>query len=526
MSQLGVTSSHGAVAAGHTATADAAAEILQDGGNAVDAALAAMCAACVAEPVLASLGGGGFLNSRLADGTASVFDFFAHTPQQRKPEGEGDFHPIVADFGATTQEFHIGLASMAVPGAVAGLFDAHAAHGRLPMARLVAPAIRLAREGVTVNRFQAYIFDVVAAIYQSTADCRAQYGSPTSQGELVREGDMQRVPHLADTFDALAREGAGLFYQGEIADKLVRDCRDGGGLLTRGDLASYQVFRRAPLALRYKSAQIETNPPPSSGGLLIAFGLEMLRDIAMASDGFGSAAHMRGLLGAMAATNAARRESGLHDVDEAAAAGLLLSPDLLARYRALAAEYPPSYRGTTHISVVDRDGNAAALTLSNGEGAGYIIPGTGIVMNNMLGEEDINPHGFHQWPENKRMSSMMAPTVLTMDDGRLIALGSGGSNRIRTAILQMLVNVVDLGLPLADAVTRSRLHLENGRLGLEPGFEALDAVIDAAGADVDVHHWPEQNLFFGGVHAVSFNAASGAFEAAGDPRRGGVGHIV
>lgn len=514
----------GAVAAGHPATADAAAEILTDGGNAFDAVLAGMCAACVAEPVLASLGGGGFLTARQADGSASVFDFFVQTPGRRRPAADIDFSPIVADFGTATQEFHIGRGAMAVPGTVAGLFAAHAALGRLPMARLVEPAARLAREGVTVNRLQAFIFDVVSAIYLATEDCARQYGRPGAPGTLVGEGDLLRVPALADTFEALAREGADLFYKGEVAEHIERDCRTGGGLLRRADLAGYRVERRAPLRIRHGGAEMDSNPPPSSGGLLIAFGLEVLSGTGFAGDGFGAAAHLGALVRTLAATSRVRRDGGLERGGDTARR--LLAPDLIARYRTEVASHPPAGRGTTHISVVDGAGNAAALTLSNGEGAGYIVPGTGIVMNNMLGEEDINPHGLHRWPENSRMSSMMAPTVLVGDDGRLAALGSGGSNRIRTAILQVLLGLIDFGLPAVDAVALPRLHLEGGTLGLEPGFAEAEAAIAAAGPDVEVHRWPEANLFFGGVHVAERRAGGAGFAAVGDPRRGGVGRII
>lgn len=516
----------GSIAAGHDATADAAAEILADGGNAFDAVLAALCAACVAEPVLASLGGGGFLTARTADGVVSVYDFFAHTPKVGRPAAEIDFQPITADFGTITQEFHIGLGAMAVPGTVAGLFAVRDELGSLPMARLMEPAARLARTGVAVNRFQAFIFEVVQAIYLSTESCRRQYASPSVPGGLVREGDTLVVPDLADTFETLAREGQRLFYDGDIAARIVDDCRTQGGLLGREDLAAYQVHRRPPLCVRYRDADIHTNPPPSSGGLLIGFGLEVLRDTVMGADGFGAAAHLEALVRAQAATNDARRAVGLHEGDGAQAMARLIAPKLLERYRSEVAGHPPAHRGTTHVSVVDADGNAAALTLSNGEGSGYIVPGTGIVMNNMLGEEDINPHGFHNWPLDRRMSSMMAPSVLAFDDGRVVALGSGGSNRIRTALLQVFLNLVDFGMAPAAAVAAPRLHLECGRLGVEPGFDAVAAAVGAVGPETEVHHWPERNLFFGGVHAAARDARGGKLDAAGDPRRGGVGMIV
>jgi gamma-glutamyltranspeptidase/glutathione hydrolase len=180
-------------------------------------------------------------------------------------------------------------------------------------------------------------------------------------------------------------------------------------------------------------------------------------------------------------------------------------------------------RGTTHMSVADRWGNVASLTVSNGEGCGHIVPGTGIMLNNMLGEEDLNPHGFQQWQLNTRLSSMMAPALIRKNDGTIIALGSGGSNRIRSAILQVIVNLLDYDMPLYEAVQHPRLHLENDLLSLEPGFD--EEVLKTLLKDYPARkRWSEQSLFFGGVHAVQIN--DGGFVGAGDARRGGEACVV
>ncbi len=196
-----------------------------------------------------------------------------------------------------------------------------------------------------------------------------------------------------------------------------------------------------------------------------------------------------------------------------------MDPELLARYAVEIEGRPAAMRGTTHISVVDAQGNVAALSVSNGEGCGHMVPGTGIMMNNMLGEEDLNPSGFHAWREGRRMTSMMCPSIAVRATGSIMALGSGGSNRIRTAVLQVLINVLDRGLPLAEAILEPRLHVEGGTASLEEdhGAETLAALGDRG---EDIVAWPRHNLFFGGVHAAVRNA-DGGFEAAGDPRRGG-----
>jgi gamma-glutamyltranspeptidase/glutathione hydrolase len=187
-------------------------------------------------------------------------------------------------------------------------------------------------------------------------------------------------------------------------------------------------------------------------------------------------------------------------------------------YRASIAGHPVNNRGTTHISTIDSLGNSASLTLSNGEGSGQLLPGTGVMLNNMLGEEDLNPAGFNRWPCDVRVSSMMAPT-LAEDEHQLIAIGSGGSNRLRTAILQTLSNLIDFGMSPEQAVNAPRMHFERGQLDIEPGFE--QASIQDLLADFPDHRiWSSHNLFFGGTHTVCWDGRH--FTGAGDPRRGGV----
>jgi gamma-glutamyltranspeptidase / glutathione hydrolase len=513
----------GVVAAGHAATAGAAASVLADGGNAVDAALAALCAACVAEPVLASLGGGGFLlvhagGGRYA-GRSLVYDFFVQTPGRRHPPDAIHFHPVFAEFGPARQEFHIGLGATATPGVVRGLFEAHRDAGSMPMRDIVRPAIELARDGVVIDSLQAYIISVVQAILTSTGESRRLFASPAHPDLLVAEGDRLRLPEFADVLDILAIEGDDLFYRGEIAQRVVAASEGFGGHLSLGDLKDYRVERRRPLAVEAFGAKVLMNPPPSTGGILIAFALELLRTVPWRADGFGGAETLLTLARVMAATNRARTESGLGVGDIDQAVETLKRADLVERYRNEVLGRPTAPRGTTHISVIDKDGMAASLSISNGEGCGHVIAGTGIMLNNMLGEEDINAGGFHKWPGNVRMSSMMTPTVVAGGDGALTALGSGGSNRIRTAILQVLVNLLVFRMHLPDAVDAPRLHNENGTLSVEPGFdEGAVAALAATGATVE--RWPERNVFFGGVHAARREVGGGVI-GAGDPRRGG-----
>jgi len=503
---------HSVVAAGHELTVSAAAEILAYGGNAFDAALAGMCMAFVAEAVFASPGGGGFLMARQAGRDAvKLFDFFVETPLKRRKESEVSFFPIEANFGAATQEFHIGLGSSATPGIAQGLFALHEALGRLPMTRLVEPAVTAARKGFPLSTFQSYLFTVIAPILKESDGVRAIFAPG---GKLLEAGDTFRNESLGETLAWLAEDGARLFTEGEIGKAIVAQSRDRGGHLTAEDLRRYRVALRDPLLWRHGRATVALNPPPAASGALIAFGLAYLAALAEA----GAAIDAHALHAAMTATNEARVTHGEGLAER-------LSGGVLADKIRKAARHPKAYRGTTHISVIDRDGNAAAVSLTNGEGNGFIVGDHGFMLNNMLGEEDLASGGLDGWREGVRLSSMMAPTIILEPDGTVTTLGTGGSNRIRTAILQVAVNLLAHGMSLEDAVAAPRLHVERcGTTSFEPGFpEEDEAALRALGEKA--RPWPAQNLFFGGVHAARWHEKRGA-EGAGDPRRQGVTRTV
>ena len=508
----------GVVAAGHPATAAAAEAVLQEGGNAFDAIVAAHFAACVAEPVLCSLAGGGFMLAYANDARPRVYDFFAQTPRQCRDPAELDFYPILADFGTAQQEFHIGLGAVATPGCVRGLFEIHRDLCSMPMTRLVEPAIQIAREGIQLNDFQAYIFSIIEPIYLATAESRNIFADPDNPSRIIGSGQVLQQGEQADFLDSLAREGEDLFYRGEVAASISQLSSKGGGHLSRTDLEHYTVIKREPLSIPYRNARIFINPPPSSGGLLIAFALDLLSQMDMTDYPFGSSAYLQLLTSIMELTNQARLSTLGSDTvhpDETQ----LLNPAFLQQYRDQILGRARSFRGTTHISVTDSDGNIASMTVSNGEGCGSLIPHTGVMLNNMLGEEDINPTGFHRWPTNQRMTSMMAPAIVLFKDGRRIAIGSGGSNRIRSAILQVLLNLIDYHMPVEQAVHAPRIHLEGDLLSIEDGFKPEHlAAVTAAYPNHTV--WPNLNLFFGGAHTVMSD--TNGFSASGDPRRGGV----
>ena len=507
-----MTTPAGAIACGHAVTAAAAREALQAGGNAFDAVTAAHAAACVAEPVLASLGGGGFLLAHPADSDPLIYDFFVQTPIERGERGALEFYPVEVDFGGVSQEFHIGIGATATPGAVRGLFEIHQDLCRLPLAQLLRPAIAAAREGVAITPLQRYMMHVIAPIYTATAEAKRIYAGG---GDAMPEaGDVLRQPALADTFEALLAEGPALFHRGELAKGIVAACEEHGGQLSAADLADYRVERRRPLAIRHRDAAVHTNPPPSTGGALIAFAL---RDMEAAGPPGDEATRMVRIARAMRAANVARGQM---------APGELLNVGLTDGQTAADGETLRFSRGTTHISVIDGEGNLAAMTLSNGEGCGRLVPDTGVMLNNMLGEADLSPDGWHRWRPDTRVASMMAPTLLAIGERRF-ALGSGGSNRIRSAILQTIERLTD-GMAVQDAVDAPRIHVEGDLLSIEGGVSPLSDEALAA-AFPNVERWPDKNLFFGGVHVAGVRQNAGGkreFVAVGDARRGGEGVVL
>jgi gamma-glutamyltranspeptidase/glutathione hydrolase len=288
-----------------------------------------------------------------------------------------------------------------------------------------------------------------------------------------------------------------------------------GGLLTREELAAYEVIEREPARVAYRGREVLTNPPPSSGGILIADALGILERLERPLDPAVIAE-------VIASTNRARDEEFLEGLATEGYLERFLAKDALDN---VAIEVRSRLGNTTHIAVLDAEGACATVTCSNGSGSGVVVPGTGMHLNNMLGEEDLNPLGYHLHEPGTRVPSMMAPTVVLREGRPEIALGSAGSNRIRSAILQTIMAVVDDGLPAQEAVSRSRIHVEGRAVDAEPGIEE-DALNRLEAADWAVRRWSEQNLFFGGVQAVARHPETGELSGGGDPRRGGAATVV
>ena len=508
----------GVIAAGHPKTAEAGIEMLRNGGNAFDAAVAAILASFVAEPGLTSAAGGGFLLAHTQANQNILFDFFCQTPRQKRNETEIDFYPVEVDFGIAVQEFHIGLGAMAVPGNIAGVFHIHKRLGQLPFAVVAEPAIHYANNGIILNKFQHYcLTSILKPIVLTYKEGQQIY---VLNGEVIEPEGLVIVKDFADTLAYLAENGAREFYEGEIAHQLVKDCQEQGGHLTLEDLKNYQVIEREPLIIDYRGNTLLTNPPPSSGGTLIAFALKLLSKVDLAKIGFGAARHLEILAQVMQLTNEARKDGYDSYLYQSNIAERFLSEEHLSAYEQKLTKPVNKWGSTTHLSVVDGEGNAASVTTTNGEGSGYVIPGTGIMVNNMLGEEDLNPQGFHQWQENVRISSMMAPTMVLQEQQPKIVLGSGGSKRIRTAILQVISNSLDFKMPVYEAVDSPRVHWESDVFYVEPGFVEEEVKKMILPANNQLVRWQEKNLFFGGVHTV-VETSEGLIEGASDQRREG-----
>jgi len=510
------------VAAGHPLSARAGAEVLAQGGAAADGAVAAAFAAAVAESPLTGPGAGGFLLVHPPGGPARLLDFFVAVPglgpRGRRLRRE-DLDTFTVAFGGADQVFHIGPASVAVPGMVPGLCEAARRFGRLPTADLVAPAVRMAREGVVLGPESAYLHALLGDMLVHTPDAAAVYAPG---GRLLGEGDVLRHPDLARTLEEIGRTGAaGAAPGGWLAEALVEGPAGRGGLITHEDVAAYRVIERTPLAVGFRDVHLLTNPPPSSGGVLIAAALDVLGAQPPAGDDV--VAHYLGVARAGRAANRlrdARFRQGLHEED--------FLEMFLARLRegGGGGAPPPEGRrptGTTHVSVVDGEGGMASLSSSNGSGSGVMLPGTGVLLNNMLGEEDLNPDGWGAAEPGVRLTSMMAPSLLLRAGVPEVALGAAGSNRLRSAILQTVAGIVDGGLALGAAVARPRVHPEGDACDVEAGVpERACAALEADG--FRLRRWGAMNLYFGGVGVAG--RVEGRLDGAGDPRRAGAAAAV
>ena len=483
---------HDAIAAsGHPLVSEAAIEILKQGGNAFDAAISAGFVSSVVEPALTSLGGGGFFMAHTRDGKSKIFDFFSDTPGKGLSENnlEPHFFPVTVSFSGSDQDFNIGLGSVAVPGTLKGFLHVHQTLGSLPLHQIVQPAIHAASDGVHLLEQQAHFLELLEPILTMTSEGKKLF---CPNGHYLSYGDLLKNSDIADFLQNLVFDGT-TYYDGKLARQIEQDMKKGQGLLTGEDLSQYRVIERFPVSSSYRGYTFQTNPPPSFGGSLISMALRELEKFQLDFNSHLSSDYICAHAKVMLAV-----EKNRHLVHQNNDDG----------------EQKIFSRGTTHLSVVDSFGNAASMTNSNGEGSGYIIPGTGIMLNNMMGEDDLHPDGFHKNPAGLRVSSMMSPSLLLDGDKVVLVIGSGGSKRIRTAITQVISLIVDCGLGIQDAINFPRIHWDGEFFQVEPGFppESLNALRKLG----LVNEWTEKNVYFGGVHGVMPGIGGGS-----DPRRGG-----
>jgi gamma-glutamyltranspeptidase/glutathione hydrolase len=509
----------GAVAAGHPLTAEAGARVLREGGNAVDAAISAVLTSFVTESPLTGLGAGGFMLVHTAAEDVLI-DFFVETPGLGGVERTSELVPVEILFDGTPQIFNIGAASCGVPGTGVGLWNALERFGTSSMENLAAPAARLARDGVVVNAQQAYLHELLTPVLTEYPESAALYAPG---GDVLGEGDTFRFPELGDALERYAAEGPASLYLGDVADRISAWVIERGGTLSTADLAAYEPIDRAPVRAAFRGRELLSNPPPSAGGVLIAFALEVLERV-------GSSG-IEEVVGAMEEAQALRTAAFHRGLYVDGFGDELLSEGRIAAAadRVADGRRPPTggvdgpadkLGSTTHISTLDAEGNCASVTCSNGTGSGLVVPGTGVHVNNMLGEEDLNPLGFHRLAAASRLPSMMAPSVVLRDGEVEMVLGSGGSNRIRSAILQAIVKLVVAEEWAQDAVSGPRVHFEGGAVEAEPGIDE-ESLRRLSERGYPVHRWARENWFFGGVHAVARDPETGAVGGGGDPRRGG-----
>lgn len=487
----------GAIASGCPYSAQVGAAILHDGGNAVDAVVGAALTSAFTLPTMTGLGGGGVMTLRVG-GERVTCDFFAALPglgfegERRQPE------VIVVPFEGVRLPFRVGRPSVAVPGAVAGLWAVHERHGRMPMAEVAAQAIRLAREGVHVTGGQQRAFALLQPIFRRTPEAWRLIGH---LDHVLEQGATLTNELYADFLSMLVEEGPSGFYAGEVAARIETVTQ---GFVTTEDLAAYEPVFGRPLSRTYRRVQVHTPGAPSLNGALLHVGLAHL-EAGGEMPRFGEIAYWRRIAEALRATEAIRTPAyEMQIFEDGFLDGVLAS-------------CPGG--NTMQCSAVDVDGDAVSFTSTVGEGAGFTIPGTGVILNNFLGEEDILPDHVEHVP-GRRMMTSMAPTLVEDAAGGVLVLGAAGSARIRSAILQVLVHVLDAGMQLQQAVLMPRIHPEGDTIYIEAHGRTPEEVqqLHVLGKEAVMTY--EIGFFFGGVQAAQWTADRGFDAGAEIERRG------
>lgn len=497
-----------AVATTSQRAADAAREVADGGGNAVDCALAAALVTINTEPGVCALAGSAFITIWPAAGDPVTVDGNVAVPgtgldeQQRK----GGAVQVDVKYGGGVKTL-AGTGAVAIPGTLAAIEHAWKKYGSVSWRTIFEPSIRACREGFPLSAACRYYLGYAAdCIFNRSADGYAALHH--DDGTLLEAGERVIVPHLADSLEAIAEDGARVFYEGEIAAAIAGHCREGGGMLTAADLANYRAIERRPMLIDMGEWCIASNPPPAVGGSVLA---AMLLACADLPDKRWSRAALAQLIAAQRACLDFRRHNmDLADDVSLAAARLLesvRSGQLLARWTSAS---------TVHTSVVDDAGNGCSITASSGYGSGEMPAGTGLWLNNCLGEIELNRRGLDAGPIGARLPSNMAPCVARGGD-TVLAVGSPGADRITTALQQFLINYLYFEMPLRDAIAHPRVHVDTSGEVIQLMAEAG---LDLPELDLPLKEFPEIVMYFGGVGAAVFDQARG-FDAAADPRREG-----
>ncbi len=496
-----------AVAAPGALAARAALDTATAGGNAVDAALAAMVTAMSTEPGIVSVLGGAYLTIWRPGSPPEVVDGNAEMPGRGLPRerfGQGIREVHTTYGGGLT--LYAGPGSAATPGAFSAFFLAHERHGGLGWETVLAPAIAAARSGYPIGSAAAsYLALTGERVFGWDPESRVQV--TRSDGRAVAPGDRLRNLPLAAALEQVAAEGAQTLYTGELGRRLAADMATRGGLITEADLAEYRPIVRTPLLLDVGGWQVATNPPPSIGGPMLAV---MLAELARRDpwDWAEVIEIQRAVLG--------HRSAVLDVAPDLERAGW----EVLDQVERHGLAGLPTSSSTAHVSVVDSDGLACAITASSGYGSGATLPGTGMLLNNCLGEPELNRRGLHALAPGTRMASNMAPSVAMAPDGRVLAVGTPGADRITTALMQVLGRYCLRGEPLQAAIDRPRVHvrvLEDSAMRIDHE-ESVEISSAATASALPVTEHPGISMFFGGVGAAELGS-DGVLRAFGDPRR-------
>jgi gamma-glutamyltranspeptidase/glutathione hydrolase len=503
-----------AIAATSDLAAQAGAQVADAGGNAVDAAIAALLVSINTEPGMCSLACGGFATIWPPAGEPVTLDGYVTAP------GSGD---VIPDAERNAWEIHmmygggittaIGPDSVGVPGGVALFGAASETYGAVPWRVLFEPAVAATRAGFPLPvASRHYLEHSGEPIFGRSADGRtALYDA---DGELKRIGETIRIPHLDDTLDRIARNGPQEFYTGAVGRAIAKYMRENGGRLNESDLAGYRIEHRPSLVIDSgadvaRRWQIATNPPPAVGGTVLA---AMLRMVNREKLERWDAATVAKIVDIQRFVLGFRRDHlDLADDVDAEAQRLL-------ELAATCDPVPALQSGSTcHASAVDDSGLACAITVSSGYSSGDMPDGTGLWLNNCLGELELNRRGLDIGPPGTRLPSNMAPTAARSDDGRSLSIGSPGADRITTAMLHALVGHLQIGLPLDEAIGLPRAHVEfteeGVRFACEPG-------LPVEAASIPHRCFDSLSMYFGGVSAAAWSPDDG-FTVAADPRRTG-----